>query len=511
MKSQLSTHALGDTHDLVVIGAGMAGLTAATLAAKSGAKPLVLEQNWLPGGCSSTYPRKHYQFESGATTLVGLDEGMPLRFLLDELNLDFDPVKLELPMEVKWADGVSIRRFQDLTSWIAEAERVFGPSNQKAFWTFCYRISQQVWKTSSRQRAFPPSSIQDLLFAARQFRPIQLGGIGLAYLSVWDVLKWYGLDQNDRFVSFVEEQLMITAQNKSKEVNILFGAAALCYTLYGNYYVRGGMIGLINLLVDDLKSRGGDIALRTSVTAITPQQNGYSIDTNGGQIRAKRIISALPLNDTLELWQAPKLEAKWRKRLMQSDQLNGAFSLGFVCKRREVPASLHHQIHLDQPLPEIGAHSIFLSFSHPDDPLRCGPDEWVCSVSTHVADPDHRRIEDSEAIVEAIFQALDHHGLVPREDVTFWHSSTPGSWYKWTKRAFGFVGGYPQFMNIKPWQMADARFDGKGVYLCGDSVYPGQGIPGAALSGIIAWQKMKLDRHFADMTPVASSANIQMS
>ena len=40
--------------------------------------------------------------------------------------------------------------------------------------------------------------------------------------------------------------------------------------------------------------------------------------------------------------------------------------------------------------------------------------------------------------------------------------------------------------------MVDSRLDGKGAFICGDSVYPGQGIPGTCLSGIIAWNKLRL-------------------
>lgn len=43
--------------------------------------------------------------------------------------------------------------------------------------------------------------------------------------------------------------------------------------------------------------------------------------------------------------------------------------------------------------------------------------------------------------------------------------------------------------------MKDARLDHKGVYVCGDTVYPGQGIVGACLSGIIAAEKLWRD-HF---------------
>ena len=73
------------------------------------------------------------------------------------------------------------------------------------------------------------------------------------------------------------------------------------------------------------------------------------------------------------------------------------------------------------------------------------------------------------------------------------HSSPHGAWEKWTARAHGFVGGYPQYIDIKPWMMKDVRLDGKRAYICGDSTYPGQGIPGACLSGIIAVEKMRLD------------------
>ena len=40
--------------------------------------------------------------------------------------------------------------------------------------------------------------------------------------------------------------------------------------------------------------------------------------------------------------------------------------------------------------------------------------------------------------------------------------------------------------------MNSARIE-KGFYACGDTVYPGQGIPGVALSGLIAAEKLIID------------------
>jgi phytoene dehydrogenase-like protein len=85
--------------------------------------------------------------------------------------------------------------------------------------------------------------------------------------------------------------------------------------------------------------------------------------------------------------------------------------------------------------------------------------------------------------------------LLIREDILYRDSATPGAWTFWTQRAYGMVGGYPQYRAIKPWQMKDARLDHRGAYTCGDSVYPGQGIVGVCLSGIIAANKLVLD-HF---------------
>ncbi|MEM6344725.1 MAG: NAD(P)/FAD-dependent oxidoreductase [Bacteroidota bacterium] len=481
------------SEEIVVIGSGMAGLTAGCLLAKEGHKVKLIEQNWLPGGCSSSYPRKHYIFESGATTLVGLDQHMPLKYLLDTTGIQLHPTVLEVPMRVYLKDGSMMTRYHDLEQWISEAERVFGSKGQRAFWQYCFKISQFVWETSLKQRVFPPSKLIDLWHAARNFRPKQLSFATLAYRSMDSLLRKYGLRDNQRFVDFVNEQLLITAQNKLEEVNVLFGATALCYTNYTNYYMPGGLLQLVDPMVMYIERQGGSVLLRETVEKIVPRSGQYEITTDKNTHIAKAVVSSIPINNTLPLFNDGELKGGIGKKVMQSKELNSAFSLGFVSKRHREFDCLHHQVHLDEPLPQTGSDSIFLSVSHPDDSLRCGPDEFVGSVSTHVHDPDNQIITNKDELVNAIYAALEREGLLVRDNLIFEHASTPGAWRKWTAREWGFVGGYPQYMNIKPWQMLDARLDGKKAYICGDSTYPGQGIPGACLSGIIAVEKMKVD------------------
>lgn len=475
----------------LVIGTGIAGLTTACLLAEAGHAPLLLEQNWLPGGCASSYPRKHYIFESGATTLVGLDPGMPLQYLSNKIDLHLDIWQLQTPMKVYTRTGKVITRHQGLSQWIEEAEQYFGPQNQRAFWEKCYDISRFVWDSSIKQRAFPPENLKDLLQLAKNFRPNQLRYAAYAFQSMQDFMAKYGLDQNPEFVDFVNEQLIITAQNEAPEVNVLFGATALCYTNYGNYYVPGGLIKLVEKLVAYIEEHGGKVILREPVVGIERQNGHYKIQGKKATYETEALISSIPINNTLDLLNGSL--QKTQAKVLDSTELASAYSLGFVAKKRKDFTCIHHQIHLPEPLPYLNSKSIFLSLSHPKDTARCGPDEIVGSVSTHVHDPQNRWIEDKDALNEAIFDLLEQRGLIAKEDITFHHASTPKAWKKWTGRAWGFVGGYPQLMRIKPWNMNGARLDGYKAYICGDSTYPGQGIPGACLSGIVAFEKMKLD------------------
>ncbi|MFN0203462.1 MAG: phytoene desaturase family protein [Bacteroidia bacterium] len=480
--------------DVIVIGSGFAGLTTASLCANEGKKVIVLEKNWLPGGCSSSYPRKHYIFESGATTLVGLDENMSLRYLLDTLKIEIPAVQLATPMQVHLADNTIITRYQPINQWIEEAERVFGKKNQRAFWEHCYQISQAVWKISLQQKAFPPSSFSDLMDMAVSFRPFQLKYLPFAFQSMKKMLQKFDLLENERFIQFIDEQLLITAQNTHSEVNALFGATALCYTNYGNYYVNGGLLNLVQPFVDFIQAKGGEVKLREGVEKVITEKANYQVFTKENCYLAPQVVSAIPINDTLPLFaENTDIQKKYEPKLLKSEQLNGAFTMGAVFKKRQHFDCLHHQIHLASPLPYTDSASIFVSISHPDDRLRCPENEVVINISTHVPHPKKTFIEDKTQVENAIFDALEKQGLFQRSDLIFHHSSTPKSWKKWTSRQYGFVGGYPQYLHIKPWQMLDARLDGKGAYLCGDSTYPGQGIPGVCLSGIIAHRKMQRD------------------
>jgi len=98
-------------YDVVVIGAGNGGLTAALSLAKKGVKVLLLERHNVPGGCATSFIRGRFEFEVALHQLSGLgrpEAPGPLRNLLAGLGvldqLEFvemsDLYRLVLPGEL---------------------------------------------------------------------------------------------------------------------------------------------------------------------------------------------------------------------------------------------------------------------------------------------------------------------------------------------------------------------------------------------------------------------------
>jgi phytoene dehydrogenase-like protein len=475
-------HILPSKAEVVVIGAGMASLTAAALLAGKGRDVLVLERNYLPGGCASSYKRKEYIFESGATTLVGLDQGMPLRQVLDETGISFNYRRLEIPMKVILSDGTVVTRYNKLNEWIKESEKIFGSAGQKHFWTTCYNISKKVWSASGRQLYFPPSGTTDLIKMALNSRLSDFSLLPYFNKTLKSLLAEHGLLENKRFLEFIDEQLLITAQNKHLDVDVLFGATALCYTLFGNYYADGGLIEMAGAFVKFIEDKGGKVIHRVEVTAVSEKGNRFQIDSGEGLIEASAIVSGIPLNNFVRL-----IENKEQLKtiaIRESSELYSAFQAGIVFRSQPSAGCLHYQIHVEG-LPGLpDCRSFFVSFSHPEDRLRCEQGLTVASISLHVPDPANSLI-DKSLIFDSIVSILDRHQLILKKDIVYSHASGPGDWESWTGRFAGFVGGYPQTLKVKPWKMQKSVIS-PGLFVCGDCVYPGQGIPGVSLSGRIA-------------------------
>ena len=99
-----------EKHDVVVIGAGNGGLTAAAHLAQAGLNVLMLERHNIPGGAATSFCRGRFEFEVALHQLSGLgtpDKPGLLRLQLDKLGVmdDLEFVEISDLYHVATADG----------------------------------------------------------------------------------------------------------------------------------------------------------------------------------------------------------------------------------------------------------------------------------------------------------------------------------------------------------------------------------------------------------------------
>jgi phytoene dehydrogenase-like protein len=245
---------------------------------------------------------------------------------------------------------------------------------------------------------------------------------------------------------------------------------------------------------------GGNVLLRHQVVKI--QKNGtiYTIFCkNGTQYQSKFIINGIPPYNFANLLE----NNKDKKYLIHFHNKNktyrGAVTMGIV-HNDTFPDdfTLHHQVILKEPIPYCNAHSIFISFSAKDDYERAPKGKRVLAISIHADNPKEwlelnsdEYIKRKEIVESAILTNLESHfPNFKKKLINYSHISTPKSWQDWTLRVDGGVGGIPQSMNRSLLLTQGSRIPDPNIFMCGDAVYPGQGIPGVTLSGILAADKI---------------------
>jgi len=115
-------------YDLIVIGAGNAGLSVAATASKNGLKTLVIERNILPGGCATSFTRGRFEYESSLHELanVGTEENPgSVRQLFESWGADVNWINEENAFRViaDGEDGYDVTMPAGVEAFCDEMER----------------------------------------------------------------------------------------------------------------------------------------------------------------------------------------------------------------------------------------------------------------------------------------------------------------------------------------------------------------------------------------------------
>lgn len=493
---------------VIIIGAGVGGLTTAAVLARTGLAVTVLEAQAYPGGCAGTFFHQGYRFDAGATLaggfypggpmdLVAQATGSPLPFLEGaHVVQPADPV-----MVVHLPGGVRVVRRAGAVRW-DDYREAFG-SAALAFFRWQERNADALWNLAVRLPPWPVQSLSDAASALSKSFPWFLNRdvatcfpalVRDAFCPVAAHLR----GSPDLLRLFVDAQLLISAQATSESTNALYGAAALDLPRRGVVHPLGGMGAIAQKLAESVQQYGGHVLYHHTARRIRCDHNRpVAVETQrGDSFPADVVIANLTPMDLVALLEDNLPEVK--RKLPSVPDGWGAFVVYVGLDGSVVPADypLHHQIILRRPLGE--GNSVFASLSPAWDPSRAPSGQRALTLSTHTALDgwwelyahdrqayEAHKTEYSQKLLAAANVALP--GL--RDAIWLTLSGTPITYQRFTRRRRGWVGGFPQTSLVR---FAAVRLH-PNLWLVGDSIFPGQSTAAVALGGLrVAKQVLRL-------------------
>jgi prolycopene isomerase len=276
-------------YDVVVIGAGNGGLTAAAVAAKSGLKTLLIEQHNLPGGFASSFVRGRFEFEPSLHELCdhGIGDNLGgLGEFFKRLGLDVEwlPIPdayraiitgkgeekdITMPFGVKeYADKMEYyvpgsraktEEFMALCKEILDAIAYIAASKGKADKKVLMKTYPNFLKTA-------PYSVEEVENAMKIPQPVK------------DILNAYWC-----YLGIPVSRINFT----------VYAAMFLKYMLHGAVIPKNRSHEISSALDAKIREFGGEILYNTKVRKILVENNQVIgvLTSNGQKIRTKHIIS----------------------------------------------------------------------------------------------------------------------------------------------------------------------------------------------------------------------------
>ena len=482
---------------ILVIGAGIGGLTAAALLAHRGHSVKVLDQAIVPGGCASTFKRRGFTFDVGATQVAGLEPGGIHHRIFQELDIDppaatpCDPAcAVYLPGE-----AAPINVWRDPEQWKAERQRQFPGS--EPFWQLMADLFRYSWAFQSRDPVLPPRNLWDLVQLTQAVRPDTLLTLPHTFSTVGQVLRWYGLAQDDRLRTFLDLQLKLYSQVNAEETALLYAATALGVSQepQGLFHLQGSMQSLSDRLVAALERDGGQLLMRHTVEQIHSESGkatAVSIrNQKTGEVwteTADQIVANVTVQNLTQLLgeAAPR---GYRHRIEKLPPSSGAFVVYLGVDQSAIPGNCppHLQFLYDYDGSIGENNSLFVSVSHPGDGRA--PAGKATLIASSFTDPQiWWQTQDYPALKqqytqEAIARLSQHFYLTP-ETIVHQEAATPRTFSTYTGRDRGIVGGIGQrVVTFGPFGFA-TRTPVNHLWLVGDSTHPGEGTAGVSYSAL---------------------------
>lgn len=267
-------------YDAIIIGGGLGGLTTAAMLSKEGLSVCVLEQHFVIGGCLQSFQRNGRTLDTGMHYVGSMSEGQILHQYFKYLGI-VDSLKMQRLDEngfdqFHFNDGSCYSHAMGIDNFIDRLSSSF-PEERKGIKSLCQTL-QDVGELIS------PSIL----------REGRISGGGLEYMSVSAYEEINKYVKNDKLREVFAGNTGLYAGNKQTTSFYQYGMITYSNIL-GAYAFVGGTQQIADLLVNEIRTNGGDVLLKAKVSAIHLQDNDVeSVElASGERFSAKWVISSL--------------------------------------------------------------------------------------------------------------------------------------------------------------------------------------------------------------------------
>jgi len=300
---------------VVIVGAGMAGLTAAAYLTRENYDVLLVEKNERSGGLVHTFDRDGFSFDTGPRAFV--NSGM-VKPILKDLGIDWETIenKISLTIEDQMLKVVSMDS-------LYEYERILMnlyPESIEDIKKIIKRVNKLSEYTKTLYEFDNPYFVDYM--SDKKFV--------LTKLLPWTFKLLHALRKFKQFNMPMEEYLKKQTNNQSL-INILtqfffrktptYFALGYFYVWLDYFYPKGGIGTLPKLLHEKVLEGGGQFKLNTKIEKVIPNESKV-IDSEGNTYAYDHLIWAADLKTLYKQLDTVGLARKVVKKIdMQSENI----------------------------------------------------------------------------------------------------------------------------------------------------------------------------------------------
>lgn len=479
--------------NIVIIGAGLGGLTTAALLARDGYKVTLLEQHNIVGGCATVFKRKDFTCEVGLHEMDGVYGNPSIKETFKKLdvyqNIEF--VKPDEFFKIYTKNSEFI--MPDSKELAIEKLNKMFPKEKRAIAKY-FKLLDEI---SNCYKRLDSIKWYEMVLFPFFFYPI----LKYKNKSVSEVL--------DKLTNNGELKLILNANvpyyNDSIDTLsfLLHAVAQSSYFSDGGYFIKGGSYKLSSYLQKVIKDNDGEVITKAMVIKASKDEVVYKQKDKEIKINADKIVSNISPSDTYKLFGVEYQEEKQIAESITTIYLGFSKNLKSVYGKKAYSNFIYDDLVDDRDFEKMVKRDIvdrgfvFVDYSQVDADLTKESKSFgaVCLIDELKAweDLDKEQYKKKkELLLESVLQKLENHYPDIKKIVEYKEVATPKTMKRYLLTPSGTAYGYKpnpkQFFRIpktKSEKISNLYFTGQFVI--------GGGFSPAIMSGKMCFDNIKKD------------------